>query len=227
MKLLLVEDSVRLQKALREGLRRAGYSVDVSGDGNEALWYAENYQYDVIILDIMLPGIDGLEVLKRLRAKNNPVHILLLTAKDTIEDKVKGLQSGADDYLVKPFAFEELLARIQALCRRQYAFKSNIITIGTLEINLSTKTAKRAGNPIELQPREYALLEYLALRRWQVVFRSEIKEHIYDDYAEHISNVVDSAICNLRKKISVGDNTQLIFTRRGLGYIMDDKPPVE
>ncbi len=169
MRLLLVEDSQRLQASIGKALRQSGYAVDTSGDGEEGLWLAESNDYDAIIMDIMLPKLDGLAVLRRLRQKGRLTPILLLTAKDTIQDRVAGLDMGADDYLVKPFALQELLARTQALCRRQYGNKTNRIVVADLEIDLTARQARRAGRPLELTSREYMLLEYLALRRGHIL----------------------------------------------------------
>ena len=220
MRLLFIEDSPRLQRSVGKGLQKAGYAVDITGEGTEGLWYAESYPYDVIILDLMLPGMDGLTLLRRLRAKGKDTHVLILTAKDLVEDRVHGFEAGADDYLIKPFAFEELLARVQALCRRAYGKKNSCIQAGTLEINTTAKTVSRDGEVIELTPREYRLLEYLALRRAEVVSRKDIEEHIYNDLAGSLSNAVDSAICILRKKITPAGAAPLIQTRRGLGYVL-------
>ena len=222
MRLLLVEDSQRLQMSIGKALRKSGYAVDTSGDGEEGLWLAESNDYDAIVLDIMLPKLDGLEVLRRLRQKGRLTPVLLLTAKDTIEDRVTGLQTGADDYLVKPFALQELLARVQALCRRQYGNKTNRIVVANLEIDLTARQARRAGQPLELTSREYMLLEYLALRRGQIVTRSEIEGHIYNESADLMSNAVDSAICGLRKKLEPDGGPQLIQTKRGLGYTLKE-----
>src|ERR1700704_5888869 len=224
MRLLLIEDSARLQTSLGRGLRKAGYAVDVSGDGEEGLWLAESNEYDAIILDLMLPKLDGLTLLRSLRAKKNGTHVLILTAKDTVENRVNGLQAGADDYLIKPFAFEELLARVQALCRRSYQRKNPKIDIGDLEIDTAARIALRKGKPIELTAREFKLLEYLAVRRGQVVSRSEIEAHIYSDAVDLMSNTVDSAICILRKKIGPGDAGLFIQTRRGMGYVIEGEP---
>lgn len=221
VRILLVEDSKLLQRSVGTGLRKAGYAVDLTGDGAEGLWYAESNQYDVIILDLMLPGMDGLTLLRRLRADGKDTHVLVLTAKDTVPDRVRGLQSGADDYLIKPFAFEELLARVQALCRRGYGQKTPRLRIGDLEIDMAARTVTRAGGVIDLTAREYRLLEYLALCRGEVVSRSEIEEHIYGESVDPLSNVVDSAICTLRRKITPPGKTPLIATKRGLGYVMD------
>jgi DNA-binding response OmpR family regulator len=221
MRLLLVEDSPRLQRSITTALKKAGYALDVTGDGAEALWLAGNNDYDTMILDIMLPGLDGLSVLERLRAKGRQTHVLLLTAKDTVEDRVRGLRRGADDYLVKPFALDELLARVEALCRRSYGAKQTRIVLGEIAIDTGAKAVTRAGVPIDLTPREYALLEHLALRQGQVVSRSEIERHIYDDAVDPLSNVVDSAICTLRKKITPPGTEPLVHTRRGFGYVLE------
>jgi DNA-binding response OmpR family regulator len=224
MRLLLVEDSIPIQEAVATGLRKTGYAVDVTGDGQEGLWLAESNDYDAIILDIMLPGLDGLSLLQKLRAANKDTHVLLLTAKDTVPDRVRGLQSGADDYLIKPFALEELLARVEALCRRSYGRKQSRIILADLEISLASKTVRRAGQPITLAPREYALLEYLALRQGEVVSRRDIEAHLYDEQADLMSNVVDATICTLRRKIARRGLPPLIHTRPGLGYVLEAKP---
>ncbi|MCX7016590.1 MAG: response regulator transcription factor [Candidatus Sumerlaeota bacterium] len=224
MRLLLIEDSKRLQTALAVGLRRSGWAVDVCGDGEEGLWLAESNEYDVIVLDLMLPKIDGLTVLQRLRAQGRNTHILILTAKDTVEDRVRGLQLGADDYLIKPFAFAELLARTQALARRAYGVKRPRLAIGDLVLDTAARTVVRAGAAIPLAPREYALLELLARRRGEVVSRTEIEEHIYDERAQPMSNVVDAAVYALRRKIGRPGASSLIQTRRGMGYILQEAP---
>lgn len=221
MRVLLVEDAPRLQYSIAQALRKAGYAADVASNGSDGLWMAETHDYDTIILDLMLPQIDGLTVLRRLREKGRNHPVLILTAKDTVPDRVRGLQMGADDYLIKPFALEELLARVQALCRRSYGHKDSRIVIGDLEIDTAAKTVRRAGQPVELARREYALLEYLALRRGEVVSRTEIEAHLYDSEVEPFANVVDSAICVLRKKICPDDAPQIISTRRGLGYVIE------
>ncbi len=225
MRLLLVEDSPRLQRSVATALRRSGYAVDLAGDGEEALWLAESNRYDLVLLDRMLPKLDGLEVLRRLRAAGRDTHVLLLTARDSVADRVEGLGAGADDYLVKPFALEELLARVHALCRRAYGTKSPVLAVADLEIDTLARTARRAGQPVELTSREYQLLEYLARRAGQVVSRSEIEEHIYDGQVDPMSNVVDSAICVVRKKIAAANDAPLIHTRRGLGYVLDTETP--
>jgi len=225
MRVLLVEDSARLQQTVGDALRRSGYAVDVSADGEDGLWRAENNDYDVIVLDIMLPKMDGLTLLKSLRKNGKATHVLLLTARDRVEDRVSGLRSGADDYLVKPFALEELLARVESLCRRAYGSKQNLITIADLEIDTAGKKVWRAGHPVKLKPREYQLLEYLAHRSGEVVTQTEIEAHLYHDDAEPMSNVVESALSSLRRKLSQANPAPLIQTRRGLGYILEAEAP--
>jgi DNA-binding response OmpR family regulator len=221
MRLLVIEDSVRLQENLGTALRRSGYAVDLAGDGEEGLWMATSNNYDVIVLDIMLPKLDGLTVLSKLRAQGSEVHVLLLTARDSVSDRVNGLQKGGDDYLVKPFALEEFLARVQALCRRAYGKKQNILSVGDLEVDTLARGVKRAGRNVELTAREYLLLEYLARRTGEVVSRTDIESHIYDGQVDPMSNVVDSAICGLRKKIGNTGEAALIHTRRGMGYVLE------
>ncbi|GAA5126242.1 response regulator transcription factor [Luteolibacter yonseiensis] len=225
MRLLFVEDSKRLQQTVGTALRRAGFAVDVTGNGQEGLWLAEANEYDVIVLDIMLPGLDGLGLLKQLRDQGRNTHVLLLTARDTVADRVRGLHAGADDYLVKPFALEELLARVQALCRRAYDSKQNKIIIGDMHIDTAARTVSRAGHVIMLQAREYALVEYLARRAGQVVSRTEIESHIYDGDTGLMSNVVDSAVCAVRRKLHVANPEPIIHTRRGQGYVMNPVSP--
>ncbi len=227
MRVLVVEDSPRLQRTLGLALRKTGYAVDAASDGEEGLWLAESHDYDVIVLDVMLPKRDGLSLLAALRQKKNPVHVLLLTARDTVADRVLGLDAGADDYLVKPFALEELLARVAALCRRAYGTKQPRLAVGDLEIDTAARRASRAGRVLDLTPREYLLLEYLARRRGQVVTRAEIEEHIYDEQVDPLSNVVDSAVSCLRKKLAAASAAPLIHTRRGLGYVLEAESAAE
>ncbi len=220
MRILLVEDYEPLRNAVAQGLREAGFAVDATGDGEEGLWYGLSNDYDAMILDVMLPGMDGLTILQRLRQKHKNVPILILTARDGVQDRVRGLDSGADDYLVKPFAFEELLARIRALVRRGYGLKNPVLAVGDLEIDTTKRTVSREGIPLSLTAREYALLEYLALRAGTVVSRTEIWEHVYDFHSMAESNVVDVYIGYLRKKIERPDLPRLIHTRRGQGYML-------
>ncbi len=216
MRVLVVEDNNLLRDSLRQGLREAGFSVDSAADGTDGLWLAETGDYDVIVLDLMLPGMDGLTLLAALREKQQDTHVLILTAKDTVEDRIRGLNLGADDYLVKPFAFPELLARVHALVRRRYRQKSPTIVLGDIELDTIRKTVARQGTSVELTPREYALLEYLAYRSGEVVTRTEIWEHLYEFESSTTSNVVDVFIKRLREKLG----SQLIQTRRGQGYVL-------
>ena len=222
MRVLLVEDSARLGKYVKDGLSQAGYSLDLAPDGEEGLWLALSNDYDAIILDLMLPKMDGMNVLRRLRKKGRKTHVLILTAKDSVSDRVRGLEEGADDYLVKPFALEELIARVQALVRRNYGLKAPVIKISDLEIDTARRSVYRKGKDLNLTSREYALLEYLAMRRGEVVTRTEIEHHIYDDRAEPLSNVVDSSVYRLRKKIEPPGHPTLIRTRRGMGYVLEN-----
>lgn len=220
MRLLVVEDFRPLRESLVDGLREAGYAVDEAGDGQTALWHAGEGAHDVIILDIMLPKIDGLSVLRELRQNNCPSMVLFLTAKDAPEDRVAGLELGADDYLVKPFVFAELLARVRAMVRRKYDTKSAIIRVADLEVNIAQRSASRAGRMLDLSNREFALLEYLAHNTGKIVSRSDIWQHVYDFNASPESNVVDVFIGLLRKKIERPGSPRLIHTRRGQGYLL-------
>ena len=224
MRVLFVEDSLHLQKPVVRALKASGYAVDSALDGEEGLWKAQSNDYDVIILDIMLPNLDGLQILARLREGEKETPVLFLTARDAIEDRVKGLQMGADDYLVKPFALEELLARVETLSRRRYEKRSTRLVVGDLEMDTARKAVRRGGRELRLAPKQYALLEYLMLRAGQVISRSEIEEHLYDDLTNPLSNVVDSAMCALRKILQAGGNKRpLLHTKRGHGYILEDR----
>lgn len=220
MRILLIEDHVPLARALKQGLVEDGYAVDVAHDGEEGNFKARTASYDVIILDLMLPKIDGLSLLQQWRRDGMSTHVLVLTAKDTLADKVKGLDLGADDYLTKPFELDELLARLRALVRRGHFVKDPIIRVHDLEINTASRTVKRAGKGIHLTPREYALLEFLAFHRGRVVTRPMIWEHLYDEEDENTSNVVDVYIRYLRNKIDKGFDKPLVLTRWGEGYLL-------
>jgi len=220
MKLLLIEDSTRLQRSLQKGLEKEGFAVDVAGDGKEGHAYAVAYDYDVIILDLMLPLMDGLTVLKKLRSGGSNTHVLILSAKDQVEDRIAGLELGADDYLIKPFAFSELLARVRALVRRRYETKAPTIDIGSLQVNTALGKVYRGEDEITLSPKEFTLLEYMLARRGRVVTRDALLEHLYTGYADVASNVIDVVVCNLRKKIKVKGEANLIQTRRGFGYVI-------
>ncbi len=220
MRVLLVEDHKPLVRALRQGLEEEGLAVDVAYDGEEADFKARTAQYDAIVLDIMLPKKDGLTLLKEWRQAGLRAHVLMLTARGTLDDKVRGLDTGADDYLTKPFELEELLARLRALLRRGHDVKDPVIRVRDLEIDTATRTVKRAGQAIHLTPREYALLQFLAFHRGRVVSRTMIWEHLYDEHDENTSNVVDVYIRYLRNKIDKGFDPPLILTRWGEGYML-------
>jgi len=220
MRVLLVEDHKPLVRALRQGLEEENFAVDVALDGEEADIKARNTAYDVIILDLMLPKIDGLTLLQRWRKDGIRSHVLVLTARGGTEDKVRGLDSGADDYLTKPFDLEELLARLRALIRREHNVKDPVLRIHDLEIDTASRTVKRAGQSIALTPREYSLLEFLAFHRGKVATRTMIWEHLYDEQDESTSNVVDVYIRYLRNKIDKGFDPPLILTRWGEGYLL-------
>lgn len=223
MRILFVEDSEPIRKPVVKALKASGYAVDAAEDGGEGWQLAQDHDYDVIILDIMLPGMDGREILRRIRAVGNDTPVLFLTAKDAIEERVAGLRLGTDDYLTKSFAIEELLARVEALGRRKYAKPSPLLVAADLELDQAAKTVRRSGRELSLTPQLFALLEYLLLRKGQVVSRTEIEEHIYDEQVSPMSNVVDTAICALRRAITISDKSvPLIHTRRGMGYVIHE-----
>jgi DNA-binding response OmpR family regulator len=222
MRILVIEDYPPLRRSLSQGLLESGYAVDEASDGEEGLALAESVPYDGIVLDLMIPKIDGLSLLEKIRRENNPAGIVILTARDGVGDRVRGLDLGADDYLVKPFAFEELLARVRAVIRRRYRSPENTIRVGDLEIDPAARAVKRGGRPVTLSAREYSLLEYLASRPGQVVTRAEIWDHVYDFASEPSSNVVDVYIGYLRRKIDQGGRRALIHTRRGFGYVLGE-----
>jgi DNA-binding response OmpR family regulator len=224
MRVLVVEDFGMLRESIVLGLREAGFAVDEASEGEAGLGLAQTNDYDVIVLDLMLPKLDGLTILRRLRAAKSAAHVLILTARDAPPDRVTGLDSGADDYLVKPFVFAELLARVRALVRRRYDAKSPLLEVGDLVIDTATRSVRRGGESMELSEREFALLHFLALRAGQVVTRTEIWEHIYDVNSLAESNVVDAFIRLLRKKIERPDLPPLIHTRRGHGYMLGEVP---
>lgn len=222
MRILVVEDEKALANNLKKGLSEEGYSIDVAYDGEEGGFMAETEPYDLIILDIMLPKADGITVLRNLRKQKIKTPVLMLTARDTVPDKIKGLDTGADDYLTKPFDFEELLARVRALLRRKGEVKTAIITIGDLEIDTASHQVRRGGTDIPLSAREYALLEYLAYNKGKVVSRTNISEHIYEYDFDLDSNIIDVYINFLRNKIDKGFEKKLIHTVRGAGYILKE-----
>lgn len=220
MRLLVVEDSVRLRESLADGLRAAGYAVDAVGDGRQGMIFARATKYDAIVLDVMLPEVDGVSALKQLREAGVSTAVLILSARDRLEHRVEGLRAGADDYLVKPFAFEELLARIEALCRRTHGSSSNLIRLGVVELDLAGKKFAVSGRVLPFTPREFVMLEYLVLNAGRVVGRAELEEHVYASDRQVWSNAVDSAIAAIRRKLSEAGAEGVIETRRGMGYMV-------
>lgn len=222
MRVLVVEDDVRIAAFLAKGLRENSYAVDIASDGEEAAYMATLSPYDIFVLDVNLPLKDGFQVCRELREAGTSKPILMLTARDAVDDRVSGLDIGADDYLVKPFEFRELLARLRALLRRTSEVRSPKIVVADLEIDTVSQTVSRNGIPTELTTKEYSLLEYLALNKGRVVGREEISEHVWNDSFDPFSNLIEVYIKRLRRKIDEGFDRQLIHTRRGAGYILND-----
>lgn len=220
MRILVVEDFAPMRGTLERALRGAGFAVDGASDGEEALYHLKEAVHDVVILDLMLPQVDGLTVLRRMRAAANPAHVLVLTARDAVDDRVAALDLGADDYLVKPFALTELLARVRALVRRAYARKDPVLRIADLEIDTASRTARRGGQALDLTAREFALLEYLALRTGEVVPRGDLLERLYQLEDAATSNVLEVHVSNLRRKLEEQGAERLLHTRRGEGYLL-------
>lgn len=220
MRILIVEDEKKVAAFIKKGLEEETYAVDVAPDGEEGLFLASEGQFDLIILDLMLPKINGLEVLTRLREKKVSAAILLLTAKDSVEDKVTGLNKGADDYLTKPFAFSELLARVRSLLRRGTGDTKTVLTVGDLTLDLVTHKVKRSEVEMELTGKEYSLLEYFMRNEGKVLTRTMIAEHVWDYNFDTFTNVIDVYINHLRKKIDKDYPRKLLHTLRGVGYVM-------
>lgn len=223
MRLLIVEDERALRSVLAERLKKEGYSVDACGNGAEARHYLSAAPYDLALLDIMLPGVDGLTLLRELRAQGGDMPVLLLTARDSIEDRVRGLDAGADDYLTKPFSHEELLARIRVLTRRKYQNTTNLLSLADLTLNLATHAVTRGGTALRLSAKEYALLEYLLQNKGLVLTREQIEDHVWSYDYEGGSNVIDVYIRLLRKKVDDPFPQKLIHTLRGHGYILQEE----
>jgi heavy metal response regulator len=223
MRILLVEDERKLSAVIRRGLKEVHYAVDLADNGDDALFLAETNPYDLIILDIMIPGKDGISICRNLRKKKNDTPILMLTARDDVEDKISGLDAGADDYLTKPFSFPEFLARVRALLRRKNTEKSTSLKVADLELDQRTRKVSRAGKEIELTPTEYSLLEYLMLNVGQAVTRTMISEHVWNEDFESFSNVINVYINYLKKKIDQDHKKQLIHSMRGVGYSLKDE----
>lgn len=224
MRLLLIEDNGPLRHAISEYLREAGYLVDTAATGDEGLWSADGGGHDLVMLDLMLPIMDGMEILRRLRAKENPVHIIVISARDGLEDRLEALNAGADDYLVKPFPLAEALARVRALLRRNYVKKSPLMRVADVELDPMRRTVRRGDSVIDLTALEYRLLEYLFYRTGEVVTRTDIWERVFEDGTGGSSNAVDVYIGYLRKKLTAGGAPELIHTRRGQGYILEEMP---
>lgn len=228
MRILLVEDEPDAARMLAKGLREQSFAVDIAPDGDTALEQLYINEYDLVILDVMLPGKDGFEVCRNLRQSGSEIPILMLTARDAVEDRIEGLDTGADDYLTKPFDFHELTARVRALLRRGPALRPDIVNIADLVINMQSRQVSRAGLGIELTAKEYALLEYLVRRTGEVVTRSDIAEHVWDKNFDPFSNLIEVYIQRLRRKIDEKASIKLIRTRRGEGYVMTagDEDPI-
>jgi two-component system copper resistance phosphate regulon response regulator CusR len=220
MRILLVEDEPSAASMLAKGLREKAYAVDVAGDGETAIYQASINDYDLVILDVMLPRKDGFEVCREMRAAGSRVPVIMLTALDGIEDRVAGLDTGADDYLVKPFDFRELLARVRALLRRGEALRAETVRVADLEIDTRAQRVKRAGHTIQLTAKEYALLEYFVLHVDRVIKRADIAEHVWDESFDVFSNLIEVYVQRLRRKIDDGFALKLLRTRRGEGYML-------
>ena len=221
MKILLIEDSPKLLRAIGLGLRKLGYAVDGVADGKEGWDYARLNEYDVIVLDLMLPGMDGLSILRNLRAKGKQTHVLILSAKDQVEDRVCGLQLGADDYMIKPFSFDELSARIGTLVRRRHGCKNPAISVRSLTLNTATRDVAGTKGRIHLTAGEYASLEHLVLNRGRVVSKDQLLEALHDSEACPGPNVIEVMVCTLRKKLATGGEESVVETRRGYGYLVE------
>ena len=225
MRILVVEDYGPLRGPVVTALRDEGWSVDVAGDGNGALQALAGQEHDLVILDLMIPGVDGLNVLQRCRAAGNQVHVLVMTARDSVEDRVRALDAGADDYLVKPFAIEELIARTRALLRRKFQVKSPVIEVGPLSVSTADRVVKMNDRTVELTAREYALLEYFSHRPNEIVTRAEAHLSLYGEQTEASSNVVDVYVGYLRKKLEADGAPRVLHTRRWQGYILTAPEP--
>jgi two-component system OmpR family response regulator len=224
MRVLVVEDDERIASFVSKGLREAGFAVDTAGDGAEGLHLAVTEPYDAAVVDIMLPGLDGLSLIERVREKNIKTPVLILSARRTVDDRVKGLQTGGDDYMTKPFSFSELLARIQALIRRATQTSDpSVLRAGDLTIDLLSREANRGGEPVTLPSREFALLEYLMRNKGRIISKTSILEHVYDYSFDPQTNVVDVLVCRLRNKVDKDFDRKMIHTVRGMGYVLKEE----
>ena len=226
VRVLLVEDESRVAGFIARGLREQTYAVDIAPDGEQALYQASINEYDIVVLDVLLPVKDGYEVCRELRAAGFRAPILMLTARDSVDDRVAGLDSGADDYLAKPFDFKELLARLRALLRRAVGLRPRVVHVADLILDTGGHSVTRAGKDISLTAKEYALLEYLVLNEGRVVGREQIAQHVWDESFDPFSNVIDVYIKRLRNKLDTGYHRRLIHTRRGEGYVLSVAPGV-
>ena len=223
MRMLLIEDEQKVANVIARGLRAEHYAVDVAADGSRGWEMASQLDYDVIILDLMLPGLNGTELLRRLRKQHNKSAVIILTARDATNDKVEHFEAGADDYLTKPFAFAELLVRVKALLRRPPVSRSNVLRVADLEIDRQMQQVRRAGKRIELTSKEYGLLEYMAAHAGRVLSRTMIMEHVWDESFEGLTNIVDVYVRHLREKVDEPYPRKLIRTVRGAGYCLSDE----
>lgn len=222
MRILIAEDEARVAEHIRRGLTEAGYAVDVAADGHEALWLAENHPYDAMVLDVMMPGTDGISVVRQLRRQGRREPVILLTARHEVEDRIRGLDAGADDYLAKPFSMSELLARLRAVLRRQRADPVDRLQVADLELDLPTRTARRGGEKITLTNREFALLEMLMIAAPKPVSKTAIVEHVWDQHFDSGTNVVNVYVNYLREKIDRPGRVPLIHTVRGVGFAVKE-----
>ena len=223
MRILVVEDDSTIRNFVEQGLKEAGFAVDTAADGEEGLDFALSVPYDAAVIDIMLPGIDGLKLISEMRHRGIATPVIILSAKRSVEDRVKGLETGSDDYLVKPFAFSELLARVQALIRRTGSINNPLeLSIGDLSVDITTREVRRGDRKITLQPKEFALLEYLLRNRGRVISKTLLLEHIWDFSFNPQTNVVDVLVCRLRNKVDKGFEKKLIHTIRGVGYVLKE-----
>ena len=220
MRTLVIEDDAPLRDLLRRGLAEEGFTVDTAADGEDGLHLALREPYDAIVLDLMLPSVPGMEILLRLRRGGRDTPVLILTAREAPHEKVRGLDAGADDWLVKPFTFVELTARLRALIRRVHRVSSSVVAIGDLVVDLAARRVERGGRYVELRAKEYAILELLSLRRGQIVSRTELLDHAWEHDSDTASNVVDVHVCRLRAALSQGQEPQLLHTVRGQGYVL-------
>ena len=225
MKILLVEDDPQVARFIRRGLSEERFVVDAAGDGDDGLHLATTGHYDAVILDVLLPGRDGFEVLARMRRAGVNSRVLMLTARDAVQDRVRGLEGGADDYLVKPFAFAELVARLHALMRRPLAQEAPILETGGLRLDTRRQTVTRDGRPVSLTAREFAVLAHLVRHAGQIVTRTRLAEEVWDEHFDPLSNVIDVTIYHLREKVDRGFETRLIHTVRGAGYVVNESEP--